>query len=171
MYITAQSFIFALLLANAPAPAPQEVEFRCDNMQVDTKTHLTLCNKNVVMRRGDVLLCCNTLEARSDKDWQWKTFDCIDKVRAQRKNELMWANKASFEYLKNEIYLTGKPYLKRGASLLTGKKIIIDLTKEVAKVIKPRGTINSKNTNLVEMKDGKPSISELPNRCPIPPKT
>ena len=150
---------------------PQNVEFRCDNMQVDTKTHVTLCTKNVVLRRGDVLLCCNKLEAHSDKEWNWQTFNCLENVRAKRKNELMWSNKASFHHLKNEIYLTGTPYLKRGSSLLNGKKIIIDLSKESAKVIKPRGTINAENAEALKAENIETQTGPLPERCPIPPRT
>ena len=149
----------------------KDVEFRCDNMQVDTKTHTTLCTDNVVLRRGDVLLCCNKLEVHSDHEWNWQTFNCLENVRAKRKNELMWSNKASFHHQKNEIYLTGKPYLKRGASLLTGKKIIIDLSQEAAKVIKPRGTINSTNAEKTKVSHIELPAKLLPEQCPIPSRT
>ena len=172
IYISIALFITPLsLLATPKEIKPSPVEFRCDNMQVDTKKHITLCYKNVVLRRGDVLLCCNTLEAHSDANWNWQTFNCQEQVRAKRNNELMWSNNARFHHQKNKIYLTGKPFLKRGASLLSGKKIIIDLSTEAAKIIKPRGTINSENAKQTNANEIAIPVDTLPNLCPIPSRT
>ena len=85
------------------------VDFRCDNMFVYTKPNRNVCRANVVIRRGELLVCCELFEGQADEKWVWQSFTCSQDVRAQRGTELVWADKAEFFQGTSDLVLTGRP--------------------------------------------------------------
>ena len=165
------TLVFLAGLAGAGAPlAPglnggeAPLDFRCDNMQVFSKPNRTLCKANVVVRRGDLVVCCVTF----DDSWGWERFVCTEDVRAQRTNETMWSDRAEFVLQTNELLLTGRPRLKRGKSVLDGERVVVDVKTDHARIEKPRGRFESATTPAVE---ATPLVLEgpLPAVCPLPP--
>ena len=168
-----QPVLLALLLsfpgADAAGPAaipPGPLEFRCNNMQVLSKPNRTLCRDDVVVRRGDLLLCCQQFEGFADKDWAWQRFTCTREVRAERNNEQMWADKAELTLATSDLVLTGRPKLRRGKSLLEGTRVVVDIKEDHARIESPRGVLVSEEA--APASAGK-SAGPLPERCPIPP--
>ena len=141
------------------------VDFRCESMQVFTKPNRVVCNKHVVVRRGDLLMCCASFEGLSDAKGQWQRFRCQTDVRAQRGEERMWAQRAELVLAVNDLILTGKPRLQRGSSILRGDRIVVNTKRDQALVESPRGTMVPAEE--LPAPTAKPS-DKLPSRCPIP---
>jgi len=140
------------------------VEFVCDAMRLVNKPRRTLCRGHVVVRRGDWLLCCEQFEGTMDESGQWQRLVCSKNVRARRKDEMMWAQEATFLFTAGSLTLTGKPLLLRGASLLHGERIVIDTKGERAQIERPRGrTLAGPPAILPPLPTG-----DVPTQCPLP---
>ena len=126
--------------------------------------------KNVVIRRGDLLLCCDVFEGFADASWIWERFICRDNVRAQRGVETIWADNAEFFARKNDLVLTGHPVLQRGDTQLSGSRVTLDLTENHARIGQPRGRLQP---DPLASRAREPYLlplhGPLPGRCPIPP--
>ncbi|MEE8408054.1 MAG: LptA/OstA family protein [Myxococcota bacterium] len=148
------------------------LDFRCNSMQIKTKPNRTVCRDDVVVRRGNLLVCCNVFEGYATNDWGWERFVCIDEVRAQRGDETMWADKAAFDVETSALVLTGRPRLHRGKSILEGKRIVIDVENDRARIEQPRGRLESIKSNVlhgVSHSQELPLEGKLPDTCPLPP--
>lgn len=162
--------VLAALASSArPSQDPVPLDFRCDGMQVNSKPNRSLCKGNVVVRRPDLLLCCNVFEGRAADDWQWDSFTCVDDVRAKRGDELMWADQADFVVATDDLTLTGRPLLHRGKSLLTGERIVINIKSDRARIEKPRGHLGRDSDLQLSEIEPVPEGTPLPAVCPIPP--
>ena len=161
--------LFSLVNAEpALTPGDAPLDFRCDNMQVFSKPNRTVCQANVVVRRGDLLLCCVTFEGFADDAWGWQRFICTENVRARRIDEIMWSDRAEFVLATNELFLTGRPLLKRGKSLLEGERVVVDIKDDHARVEKPRGHFEAANAAAPE--PPLPAlVGPLPMTCPLLP--
>jgi len=151
----------------SPAETQPPLEYRSDTMQVFTKPNRAVLRSNVVIRRGDLLVCCENFEGLADAEWGWQRFVCTEKVVAQRSDETMWADKAEFILETSDLILTGKPLLQNGKSFLEGTRIIVDTERDRARVIKPRGRIYSAKESV----KSRPPVTiegELPATCPLP---
>src|SRR5689334_20108506 len=102
------------------APSEGAIEFRCDAMQVNTSPNRSICENNVVLRRGNLLLCCNRLEGEADAQWNWQRYECKGDVRSLRNNELTWSDFSEYLFATNDLIMTGNPFLRQGTSLLAG---------------------------------------------------
>ena len=142
------------------------IEFRCDTMKVLSNPNKSICHRNVVVRRGDLLLCCKNFTGYADKDWAWTHFSCSGDVRAQRSGETAWSDNATFDLASSNLVLTGSPLLKRGKSYLQGTKITLNVTSDRAQVQKPRGIMVSNPEPTPASKQG--TAGELPSQCPLP---
>lgn len=180
--------LLLFMLANSQPDSPSKVlkedvplEFRCDGMQVFSKpNNRTLCKTNVVLRRGDLLLCCDFFEGFANDQWEWQRFVCKTDVRAQRNLELMWSNRAEFVLANSELVLTGKPLLHRGKSVLTGSRIIVDVKEDHARIEKPKASIQAEKKG-PEQTSAKPATNvirepaflrgPLPVTCPLPARS
>ena len=152
-----------------PDGAPEApLDFRCDRMQVFSKPNRTLCHDNVVVRRGDLLVCCAVFEGLADEDWGWEKFVCSENVRAQRTDETMWSDRAEFVLATHELLLTGRPLLKRGKSVLSGQRVIVDVKQDHARIEKPRGHFEASRPTAT--RTVAPALTgPLPALCPLPP--
>jgi lipopolysaccharide export system protein LptA len=150
---------------NAQGP----IDFRCDGMQVFSKPNRVHCTGNVVVRRRDVLLCCEIFDDVADDNWQWQKFTCTDDVRAQRPDELMESDEAVFVLGSSDLVLTGRPRLQRAQNLLAGERIVVDVKTNEAQIEKPRGRIEQADSK-IEKQPLAPQADEkqLPGVCPVP---
>jgi len=137
-------------------------------MEIFNQTHRAKCINNVVVRTQKMMLCCDSFEAFADENWNWNSLICMQNVRAQRKNELVWAEKANHNPAQSKVVLTGAPLLKRGASWLTGVEIVVRLNSENALVKRPQGIIIRQDTSSVQPIDFIDSRKPLPEFCPLP---
>ncbi len=145
------------------------IEFTCDSMKVSTQPNRSLCRKNVVVRRGDLLLCCDHFVGSAEDDWTWTNFTCNGNVVAQRADELMWADTAVFELESSDLILTGHPLLKRARSYVRGTKITLNVESDQARVIKPRGVVYSAPSPAP--RTSAPFLTgPVPEKCPLPPR-
>ncbi len=169
-----------VLLVGASAPAPKGVpkdlsaqgplDFRCDGMQVHSKPNRTVCSGNVVVRRSDVVLCCQEFEGIADEHWQWQRLLCKGDVRAQRGEETMWAEQAEFMPGSGDLVLTGHPSVKRGASLILGDEVAVNINEDRARIKRPRGRIakEEQSGKPLPTAGGKGDPQPLPASCPVP---
>jgi lipopolysaccharide transport protein LptA len=150
-------------------PADQEapLEYRGDTMQVLTQPNRVVLRGNVVVRRGPLMLCCETFEGLADEKWGWQRFVCTEEVVAQRGDETMWASRAEFMLETSDLILTGQPLLERGKSYLEGTRIVVDTERDRARVEKPRGRIHSAREPISVREPPTPG-KELPATCPLP---
>jgi lipopolysaccharide transport protein LptA len=175
----------ALSLLAQPAPqsaAPKKalgdlsqqgpLDFRCDAMQVYTKPNRTVCTGNVVVRRSDLLVCCDKFEGVANDDWQWQKLVCVDDVRAQRGEETMWSDRAEFEPNTSDLVLTGRPMVKRGQSIIEGDKVTVNVKDDRARVTKPRGRLETGELEADKKPAAAPadSTKPVPATCPLPVK-
>jgi lipopolysaccharide transport protein LptA len=144
------------------------LEYRADAMQVLTKPNRMVLRGNVVVRRGPLMVCCETFEGLADEKWGWQQFVCTEKVVARRGDETMWANRAEFMLETSDLILTGEPLLERGKSYLEGNRIIVDTERDRARVEKPRGRIHSAREPIGVRAPPPPPGKELPATCPLP---
>lgn len=156
----------------APAVADKKlgegpVDFRCDNLTIHTKPNRNTCRANVVIRRGDMLVCCEVFEGFADDSWAWQRFTCTKDVRAQRGIETVWADKAEFFTADNDLVLTGHPVLHRGDSVLEGERVILDVKEDHARIFRPRGRMDMEASQLPKTPPAVPD-GPLPAVCPIP---
>jgi len=162
-----------LLLQTAPATdaANAPIDFRCDSMQLFAKPGQVICRRNVVVRRADLIVCCDTFEGYTDDAGGWQRFACSDGVRAQRHDEVMWAEKATFVVRLSDLILTGNPRIQRGRSMLSGERIIVDTKHDRAHIEKPQGRMAATDTP-ARAAETMPLEGPLPARCPVarPPK-
>lgn len=171
-------FVFLVWAQMAWAAAPPAIvtdpdgplDFRCDNTRIHNKPNRVVCVDNVVARRGNLLVCCQTFEGFADDKWGWQRFTCNGDVRAQRSDELMWSEKSEFVLETSDLVLTGKPLpmVRRGKSLLEGIKITVNTRQDHAYVTKPRGRIEqSDEKNSVPVVVPFALEGALPEKCPI----
>jgi len=145
------------------------IEFTCDSMKITTNPNRSICQNNVVVRRGDLLVCCTHFTGNAQSDWSWKAFTCKGNVIAQRANELMWADTALFDLQSSDLVLRGKPLLQRANSHLTGTKITLNIESDQADIVKPRGIVYSTPTSGTPVK--RIALKgPVPNKCPLPPR-
>ncbi len=145
------------------------IEFRCDNMTIKSEPNRNVCSGRVVLRRGTMLVCCNNFEGVADARWQWQRFVCTGDVRAFRDLETVWADKAEFFVADNDLVLTGHPVLHRGASLLEGERVTMNIQENYARVLKPRGRMGTNRAAPVGRAPLPMPTGTLPQICPIPP--
>lgn len=145
------------------------LDFRCDGMRVTSKPNRVTCEGNVIVRRADLLVCCELFEGVADEKWSWLSFVCKRDVRGARTDELMWSQQADFDLTTGVLLLTGKPRLQRGASLVDGERVVIETETEKARIDKPQGRITPSE---LEAPQGPASLvplgAELPAICPVP---
>ena len=169
--------LYAATVAGADPSAPPSpldplreeapVEFVCDAMQLFSKPNRAVCTHNVVVRRGDILLCCDRFEGLLDERGVWQRLTCSDRVRAQRGDELMWADRAVFEVASARMTLTGDPRVHRGRSVLRGERIVVDTRNDRARIEQPRGRVEPAANAPAPIPP--PALEgELPRRCPVP---
>lgn len=143
------------------------VDFVCESMQLFSKPNRAVCNVDVVVRQGDLLLCCEQFEGYMNERGGWERLVCSQKVRAQRRGELMWADRATFILATNDLILIGHPALQRGKSILNGERIVIDTKLERAHIEQPHGRL-APATDTTAEPAALPLTGELPRKCPIP---
>jgi len=143
------------------------IEFKCDSMQVLTNPNRGICRDNVIVRRGDLMVCCSQFVGAATPDWEWSSFTCEGDVIARRTNETMWSHKATFNLKTFELVLTGAPLLQRGKSYLQGTKITLNIHNDQAQINQPRGVMikTRSPTVLTPITTG-----PLPKQCPLPPR-
>lgn len=172
--------------AQAAPPAPPDkgpIDFRCDGMRIETKPkNRTFCERNVVLQRGTLLMCCDLFTGESDPKWVWRRFTCHGDVRALRNGEYMWGDDALFVVASDELVLTGHPLLQRGESVVGGEEIVVQVNQDRAQIHRPKGLLQVRESTA---KGGTPApapvvlpdpLSELmkkfggvlPARCPLP---
>ncbi|MEO0811763.1 MAG: hypothetical protein AAFY60_02790 [Myxococcota bacterium] len=142
------------------------LDFRCDSMNFESKPNRVECIGNIVARRDTLLVCCERFEGDADDKWQWKSFKCINSVRAVRGGELMWSDQARFDLTSGDLLLTGRPRLRRGPNLLDGDEILIETETDKARVVRPRGRLDpdaGEPQEAFSIPKGK-----LPAKCPLP---
>ena len=163
-----------LWLALAAPPDPSllalregPIDFRCDHGQAYSKPRRWLCRQNVVVRRADLLLCCEEFEGYQGDDGKWQRFVCSKNVRARRAAEMMWADRATFVVETSDLILTGKPLLQRGKTILRGERIVVDTKYEQARIEQPRGHFEPASFDTTSVNQAA-FQGALPARCPIP---
>jgi hypothetical protein len=146
------------------------IDFRCDGLTVSSQPNKHVCKRNVLLRRGDILVCCQYFEGEADADWAWQRFVCRGDVRAWHAAETVWADRAEFVMASGDVTLSGTPLLARQGSLLAGDRIIFAVKGGQARVVQPRGQVVQgaamTSTDLTRLEAPAP----LPARCPIPPR-
>lgn len=152
-------WLVVAILAAAPKPVP--VDFRCDRMRMTATPRSVTCEQNVVVRRGDWLLCCEIFEGTQDKTGAWRRLTCSQNVRAQRNAERMWSGRAVYVFETSDLILTGDPLLQRPTSLLSGERIILDTSRDQAHIERPRGKLQDHDVAIEPLAPG------LPEQCPI----
>lgn len=169
------TLLFVLTVLTAPAPKSPvggeqgPIDFRCDGMQIFSKPNRVECKGNVVVRRRDILLCCETFEGFGDEKWQWEKFTCSGDVRGQRPDELMESDFAVFVLGTNDLVLTGRPRLQRGKSLLAGERILVNVKTNQAQIEKPRGRIEQADTEINGAAlPAQTDETQLPATCTVP---
>lgn len=145
------------------------IDFRCDGMQIFSKPNRVECKGNVVVRRSDILLCCEVFEGFGDEKWQWEKFTCSGDVRGQRPDELLESDYGVFVLGTNDLVLTGRPRTQRGKSLLAGERIVVNIKTNQAQIEKPRGRIEQADTKIdASVLPPQVNESQLPATCPVP---
>lgn len=145
------------------------VDFRCDQGQATRQPNRWICRHNVVVRRGELWVCCERFEGYRTEAGDWNRFVCEGTVRARRGDELMWARRGTFIMATSDLILTGAPEVQRAGSLLRGERIVIDTKYDQARVENPRGRLETTNPDTVATLPPLPP-GPLPARCPLPPR-
>ncbi len=143
------------------------IDFTCEAMQLFSNPNRAICNREVVVRRGELFLCCERFEGYMDEQGGWERLICYQRVRAQRRGEMMWADRATFILATNDLILTGHPKLQRGKSVLSGERIVVDTERDQAHIEQPRGRLEPATREPVDAAQ-LPLTGELPRKCPIP---
>ena len=142
------------------------IDFRCDYGQAYEKPSRFVCRNRVVVRRGDLIVCCQRFEGFRSNAGEWLRYVCEGDVRAQRGLERMWADRATFVTATSDLILEGKPSLQRGHNIMHGERIVIDTKYDQARVEKPRGRLDQ--IRAVEQVDSALFTGKLPGSCPLP---
>ena len=158
--------IGSLILLTMLATTEQSpIVFRCDSMEVTQSPARSRCLGNAIAMQENILICCDDFVTKADADWQWQSLHCVGDVRAQRGNELAWAQEAIFQIKDETLTLKGTPLLQRGKSLMQGKEIIIEQESNKARIVKPQGIMHHTPEKLVSTQS---TSKKLPNQCPLP---
>ncbi|MEZ4269978.1 MAG: LptA/OstA family protein [Myxococcota bacterium] len=167
------TFLATLCLTAAPSThttvSNDPVDFRCDGMHVDTQPRRMVCRGNVVAQQKGLLICCEEFVGYAKADGSWTHFVCSKDVRAQRNDEQIWSEQATFDLDSGKLFLTGSPKVRRGKSVLSGDRVIVETKRDRVNIDKPRGQVVS-NAAPVQVQVI-PEGAELPAICPLPPLT
>lgn len=146
------------------------IDFRCDGLEVRSKPeHRQICRGHVILRREDLILCCNTLCGESDADWTLEHIICTGDVRVSRAQQTVWAEHGRYDVLRGEIVLRGTPLLDRAGSQVRGEQVTINLNEQQARVVRPRGQIaEDAAPQAPQTPSARPRA--LPALCPIGPR-
>ena len=145
------------------------VDFVCDSMQLTSDPNVAVCRSNVVGRRGDIIFCCDHFEGTMSDEGGWERLVCSRNVRAQRGDEVMWSDRATFVMATNDLILTGHPRVRRGKSILLGERIVIDTKHDRAHIEQPRGRMEAAGESAAAPAlPPLPLEGELPRKCPLP---
>ncbi|RYF09958.1 MAG: hypothetical protein EOO40_05990 [Deltaproteobacteria bacterium] len=147
----------------------QPIEFRCDSMSVLSGPNRNLCRHNVVIRRGDLVVCCEQFEGVADEAWQWQRFVCRKDVRARRGADTIWAEEATFFAAGADLVLQGKPILQRGDSILQGERVRLNMRDDRAHITRPIGSLQSPAAAATALPIAASGSGPLPATCPIGP--
>lgn len=116
------------------------IDFRCDRLEVLSKPeHRQICRGHVVVRRDELILCCNALTGASDIDWAVQRISCVGDVRLQRGAQIAWADYGQYDLATGEVVLTGHPVLERAGSRMAAEQLTVRLDEQFARVLRPRG--------------------------------
>jgi hypothetical protein len=154
-------------MASSP---PENIDFRCDSMRVLSRPNRTVGRRHVVIRRADLLICCDQFETTADPLWRWQRMVCRNGVRAQRGDEVVWADHAELILDRNDLVLTGRPILRRGATWLTGSRVTLNLDESQARILRPRGHLPGEEQAYLSPLVPIDLTAPLPATCPIAPR-
>ena len=130
--------LLLVLLASSPtgseSKAPKHdrrVEMSAKGgLKVDLKRRIGVAHTDVVIRRDDVIVCCDRAEAHYSKS-QIETVECRGRVVIVRPDGTRArADVAFFEAKKDLLTLSGKARVKSKSTDLLGDKIIYDIAAD-----------------------------------------
>jgi lipopolysaccharide export system protein LptA len=164
--------LLGILLGSNSKPVPpnaseEPIEFVCGSMQLYSESKRARCVDEVVMRRGNTLVCCDSLEGQMDAQGAWTKLVCENDVRVHREGEFMWATYATWTILDSKLVLTGTPVVQRGPNMIQGERIVVMTGQARAQVFQPRGRL------IGGTKPAAPPTTfvlpkKLPRQCPLP---
>lgn len=154
-------------LPQAPV-LPIPIDFRCDNLRMDQKTHRHQCVGHVVIRRDTTLVCCEAFEAIAASDGSWNKLICRGDVRVLRGQEALWADSAEFAPQTGDMQLTGRPLLQRQKSLVAADKVYLSTQKKRARIVRPHGTVYNIDKDALPEANIKAWLTEPLAACPLP---
>ena len=165
MVSAAFSLFVKVLSAASLEVADTPIDFRCDGMQLDRANGRHTCQGNVIIRQDDVLLCCQELEGIADAEGRWLTATCRGDVRLRRADDLAWADEAVYRPERRQLVLQGTPLLRRGASVMLGERILVNLDSTQVHITAPRGHVQPESISLAGTA---PAVRvPLPTACPL----
>lgn len=152
-----------------PTSSTIPVDFRCDSLRLDQKTHRHRCMGHVIIRRDTTLVCCETFEAIADATGTWQKILCRGDVRVLRAQEALWADQAEFTPQTGNMLLTGRPLLQRQKSLIAAEKVNLSTQEKRAHIIRPRGSVYNFDTEILpEAQIHTWLTTPLGAKCPLP---
>ena len=166
MDATGWILVLGLLSAVPSGAADLPIEFRCDSMQLQRLNHRYICRGNVIVRQGNLTLCCQQLEGLTDLEGRWQEVRCSRDVRLQRLNDLAWGERAVYRPDRRQATLTGAPILRRGESVLTGRQIVIHLDSDRVDIDGPAGHVHPETVS--QSSPQSEQTAPLPAVCPLP---
>ena len=167
----------ALLLAGAaaagptagPAAAPpttpgasagaardhRPVELVCDRMEVLHRQRLARCTGRVTLKRGEMRLTCDRLEATYGADGEVSAAVCRGNVHfylpprvpAEGADDTpleareAGGEQADYDAERDVLVLKGQPWMRQGDSVVRGRGIVYDLAEERMVIEQARGRL------------------------------
>jgi len=158
----------SLLLLSGPALAPkkadrigggQPIEMTAKGgLRIDLEKRIGYAEREVVIRRADVTVCCDRATAYYEKD-QIKSVECTGRVVIVRPDgTVARADRALFEAKKDRVKLSGTAKLRSEDTELQGDEIVYDIAKDKLKVKGSKSTFRFVPKDLPAMK--------LERQCP-----
>jgi lipopolysaccharide transport protein LptA len=130
-------------------------------LSIDMKRQVGFTKGDVVIKRDDVLVCCDEAEAKYAGS-KIERITCRGRVVIIRPDGTRaTANLAVFEAAADKVTLTGEAHVVKEDSAITGSRIIYDIGRDHLEVDGSRSTVKFKQ----------PGKDEIPSRpCPPPEK-
>ena len=119
-------------------PTKTPVEIDAERVEVDQKKGQILFLGKVTVKRGQLILRCERLEARYEGNELIGLIARKD-VEVRSKEFTARSKQARFTKKTGLLTLTGNPYLQRGKSQMRGERVLVWLDDEKVVIEKAKG--------------------------------
>ena len=129
-------------MAFAAPEKPIAVDIQAERVEIDQKLGRVLFSGGVRVSRGALVLACERLVARYEKNGVLIALTMRGRLTVHGKEFSAQAGYGEYDHKAGRLVLTGQPQVKRGPHHMTGDRIVVFVDEERVVVERARGRVS-----------------------------